>query len=141
MNRLLFALLLIAGTSQAGSIQKWVDKDGNVHYGDSPPATIKAEKITVTRPPSNPGRPLPRLGDLNAKKEADAGQQEQPASSQLSGEETRQACQSARANLDTINRSGPIRLRSTDGSERLLSTKEIDERRARYEQDIKRYCK
>jgi hypothetical protein len=33
------SLIVCASFSlSAGSVQKWVDEDGNVHYGDQPPA-------------------------------------------------------------------------------------------------------
>jgi hypothetical protein len=145
MKRFLIALIFATSSSYAGSIQKWVDENGSVHYGDSPPASIKAQKINVSRPPSNPGKPLPRLGNLNKDKEKENGTaSEDPAkpqqTAQASDEEKAKACKTARNNLDIIVRSDNVRLRLPDGSERELSDKEMDERRARYEQEIKRYC-
>ncbi len=34
------ALVLIASSPIAGGIKKWVDKDGNVHFGDVPPPSV-----------------------------------------------------------------------------------------------------
>ena len=139
MKRILIALLFASTSVQAGSIQKWVDENGNVHYGDSPPVTIKAETINVTRPPSNPGKPLPRLGDSTSKAEKPANKEpEQPAASDT--EQNAKACKTARDNLEIINRSDVIRLRLPDGGERLLSDTEIEQRRKRYQENIKRYC-
>ena len=145
MKRILIALIFAASSSHAGSIQKWVDENGNVHYGDSPPVSIKTQKINVTRPPSNPGKPLPRLGDLNKDKKAEndaAGQDSAnpQQATQNNEEEKAKACQTARNNLEIIDRSEAVRLRLPDGSDRLLTDKEMDERRARYQQQIKRYC-
>ena len=42
--------VLLPGVSPGGDIHRWVDKDGQVHYGDKPPATEAAEtveKVTV----------------------------------------------------------------------------------------------
>ena len=33
----------------AGEIQKWVDKDGNVHYGNVPPLESNAETVKIQR--------------------------------------------------------------------------------------------
>jgi len=145
MKRILIALIFATTSSYAGSIQKWVDENGNVHYGDNPPVSIKAQKINVSRPPSNPGKPLPRLGNLNKDKKNENGStSEDPGNPQQtaqdSDEEKAKACKTARNNLDIVVRSDNVRLRLPDGSERELSDKEMDERRTRYEQEIKRYC-
>jgi hypothetical protein len=36
------------------AMYKWVDENGRVVYGDTPPPGAKAEKITVTTPPADP---------------------------------------------------------------------------------------
>jgi len=61
MKHPLLLLLLVSGLAQSAGIQKWIDEDGVVHYGDTPPLRVQAEPVSVTRPPSNPGKPLPRL--------------------------------------------------------------------------------
>ncbi len=145
MKLILLALILAAGNSYAGSIQKWVDENGNVHYGDTPPVSVPTQTVDVLRPPSNPGKPLPRLGvsskdsdkvKASANKKSPASQKKAP----LSAEQKARACAAARDNLEVLDRNDIIRLRKPDGTERVLSDKEIDQRRARYDQEIKQYC-
>ena len=38
-------VLLIVSTQSYGQLYKWVDADGNVHYGDDPPESAKLEQI------------------------------------------------------------------------------------------------
>lgn len=38
----------------AAAMYKWVDENGRVVYGDTPPPGAKAEKITVTTPAADP---------------------------------------------------------------------------------------
>lgn len=45
MASLLLALLLLTPAGQA-DLYKWVDDDGKVHYGDSPPENARLKKIT-----------------------------------------------------------------------------------------------
>lgn len=68
MNRLCVLLALAAFTSAASAVNvyKWVDADGGIHYGDSPPAEVSAELIdqralpyvhsTATPPPAPAAR-------------------------------------------------------------------------------------
>ena len=57
MMYLHFVLLwLLVGYSDAGhsaEVYKWVDKDGNVHYSDSPPSDVITEEI---KPPPAPSK-------------------------------------------------------------------------------------
>lgn len=48
-SRLAVSALLVALASavNAGSIQKWVDAEGKVHYGDRPPATVMAREVKI----------------------------------------------------------------------------------------------
>ena len=40
------ALMLLIGSTQA-EVFKWIDDQGKVHFGDRPPTTVTAEKVTV----------------------------------------------------------------------------------------------
>jgi len=82
MRYLIFLILVVSTSLHAGTIQKWVDENGNVHYGDAPPVSTKTENISVQSAPSNPGKALPRLsteetdGAEGASGDDDAGVQE-----------------------------------------------------------------
>ncbi len=144
MKRLLIPLFFIACNGYAAGIQKWVDKDGNIHYGDTPPAKTQTQSIRVTRPPSNPGKPLPRFSaDDEEDKEADSAKKpgDDKKQSKSSREANKEVCKKAKADRDVITRSDIIRLRQNDGSERVLSSKEIEARRIQLDNDIKKYCK
>jgi glutaredoxin len=39
-------VFLVVSTQSYGQLYKWVDADGNVHYGDSPPEDAKLKRIT-----------------------------------------------------------------------------------------------
>jgi hypothetical protein len=145
MKRLIIPVIFIACSSHAAGIQKWVDEDGQIHYGDSPPAKSKTEQVRISRPPSNPGKALPRLGDTQKenKDEPETGG-EQPASAsapQSTEEEAKQFCDQAHKDLETLNRNSQVRLRLNDGTTRYMTQEERDQRRKQSEQDIERYCK
>lgn len=44
---LLSSLLIFSINSSAATIYKWVDAQGNQHFGSQPPAQLPSEKITV----------------------------------------------------------------------------------------------
>jgi len=140
MRYLICALMLVTLPLQAGAIKKWVDEDGNVHYGDSPPASAKTENIRVLSAPSNPGKALPRLGDSSSEGTAGSGG-EAGDPSKVPADQARAACDAAQEDLRVIRSSTRIRLKSPDGSTRYMSTEEIEERKKQAEDDAKRFCK
>lgn len=141
MRFLLYLTLLFSSSLYAGSIHKWVDEDGNVHYGDAPPVSAKTESVRVQSAPSNPGKSLPRLSNQGS------GDGTETASGTAAGDQpavpedqAKIACSHAQENLEVINRSSRVRLKAADGTERYLSTEEIEERKLAAQEDIERFC-
>ena len=56
------SIFLMAGASAQQTVYKWVDDDGVVHFGESPPEGVEAERITTDTPPPSP-RPAPTAAD------------------------------------------------------------------------------
>jgi len=55
---------LIVGVNAQQTVYKWVDEDGVVHFGESPPEGVAAETITTDAPPPlPPPRPAPTAAD------------------------------------------------------------------------------
>lgn len=142
MKRLLVLVLFFSATSYAAGIQKWTDENGQIHYGDSPPAKIKSESVRVSRPPSNPGKALPRFTgskDEDSTTASNTPQKNEPP--EPSAEEASELCAKAEKDLATLNGSARIRLQTSDGTSRLLTQEERDQRKVQTEEDIKRFCK
>ena len=55
----LMATLLLPATDAlaSGNVYRWVDEDGNVHFGDRPPEQTDAEIIIVQTNPGSAGQP------------------------------------------------------------------------------------
>lgn len=138
MRYLLFLTLLFTVPLYAGSIQKWVDEEGNVHYGDAPPNNAKTEKVRVQRAPSNPGRALPRLDAPSDEEDANTAAAAADADNE---DQMRVNCERARKNLTALTSGGRIKLNEPTGESRYLDTQEISERTIQAEKDIKTYCK
>ena len=58
------ATFLMVGVNAQQTVYKWVDENGVVHFGESPPEGVEAERITTDAPPpSPPPRPAPTAAD------------------------------------------------------------------------------
>ena len=140
MRYLIFLVLAVSSSLHAGSIQKWIDEDGNVHYGDAPPVSARTEDIKVQSAPSDPGKPLPRLSDDAAGADEDAGTEAGDNEQSAAGEKDASICARATNDLNIINTSLNIQLKQADGTTRYLNADEVKQRRARAEADIARHC-
>lgn len=134
MKRLLIPILLFSTSSFAASIQKWVDENGQIHYGDSPPAKAQTESVRVSRPPSNPGKPLPKFNP-------DEGKETKSSRPELPEEEAKAICDRAHQDLVIIENTEIVRVRTEDDGERVLSKEEIEQRREQAQNDIDTYCR
>lgn len=140
MRYLICAALLASLSLHAGTIKKWTDADGNVHYGDSPPVSVKTENVRVLSPPSNPGKALPRLSDTNPEEAANSTGAGGNAG-KVPADQAKAACDQAKEDLKVISSSSRIRLKAADGTTRYMTTEEIEQRKTQSEADIKQFCK
>ena len=142
---LLILALIFSAHSHAAGIKKWEDESGQVNYGDSPPANVESKAVRVTRPPSNPGKALPRFSGSQGEQPQSPDQQAQvpaaPEEPDVPQEQAAQLCEEAKSDLVKLNRSDNIRVRSKDGSVRYMSAQEREERRKLTEEDIEQFCK
>jgi len=144
--RVIICLFILASSSLfAGEILKWVDEDGNIHYGDAPPISAETERVRVLSAPSNPGKALPRLstdgstGNGN-KRDTDVAASDAQDDLKLPANQAIIACEEATADLKVMNRSSRIRLRSADGTTRYMTSEEIDVRRENAEKAVSLHC-
>ena len=142
MRYLIYLTLLTSMSLHAGAIHKWVDDDGNVHYGDAPPVSAKTEGVRVQSAPSNPGKALPRLSKPASSTDTAAGGDPTATANNenVPDDQAKIACDQATEDLKVIGRSSRIKLKAADGSTRYLSSEEIEERKEQAEADIERFC-
>ena len=138
MRYFIYLIIFLSTSVQAGSIQKWVDEDGNIHYGDAPPVSVKTEQVRVIGAPSDPGKALPRLNNSGSGDSASSGE---PGPSDVPEDQAKLACDRAQEDLKVLKSSSRIKLKAADGTSRYMTTEEIEERRKTSEEDVKNYCK
>lgn len=68
-------LAVAAAAAQAGSVYRWVDKDGTVVFGDEPPPGSAAQEIEI--PPANVIRGLPPRPATETPLSADSAPEEE----------------------------------------------------------------
>ncbi|MCP4492224.1 MAG: DUF4124 domain-containing protein [Gammaproteobacteria bacterium] len=139
MRYFIYLVLLTYSSIHAGSIKKWVDAEGNIYYGDSPPAHVNTQEVRVVGAPSNTGKALPRLNTSDSNT-TPAGGTEEPGSDKVPKDQAKIACDNAQDDLKVIKRNNRIKLRAADGTTRYMTTEEIEERRKKAEEDVKNFC-
>jgi hypothetical protein len=160
MNRVLVILAALAFAAAASAqAYKWVDKDGKVRYGDTPPPGVKATPLKL---PSGPKPPPPPPSADAAKKDAPAKKDEKPLTPEqafqkrqkerqeadekaqkerAAAEENRQQCEIAQANLRTVQ-SGQRMSTTNAAGERIFMDDEARERALQNAQKaVSEWCK
>ena len=141
MKYLVCLFILISSSAYAGSIHKWVDEEGNTHYGDAPPASVTTKELRVDVVPSDPGKALPRLGTSDSASASGGGSTSSgKPGSKVPADQAKTACEQAQGDLKIISSSPRIRLKNADGSSRYMTTEEIKARRENAEKDVKEFC-
>lgn len=132
----LLLLVLGAGTGQAATVYRWVDAEGRVHYGQTPPARGEAQALQTREPrpasppvaapaPVEPGRFLQQAEERRAAEQA-ARQEEARRKA-----ESAQRCSEARTRLAALEEATPRRLLVTtaEGQSARMTEEEWNRRR------------
>lgn len=152
MTRIL--LVLIVSLSFAGALfaemYKWVDEEGNVHYGDCPPADCNPEKVEATPGPSEEENQLSRdrlkkLLDQQRQSEdlrrrSEEKKKQERAAEKKEKVERKKRCIYARQNLHVLDIKRAVYFINENGERVYLDdearTKEIE----RLKKEIETYC-
>jgi type IV secretory pathway VirB10-like protein len=124
---LLFAVAVVFAGSAAAQQYKWVDKDGKVRYGDTPPAGVKA---TPLKPPP-PGVPAPASAPASKGPLTSAEKEAEFRKRQIEGEKLTAKEQQARQEMESRKENcarAQETLRSVEGGQRIARTDAKGER-------------
>jgi hypothetical protein len=154
---MLKALLLATSLAFAGAAAaqyKWVDQNGKVQYGDTPPA---GARISTVRPPSGPAQPEPAAEGKKDEKaplttaEKDAefrkrqleGEQnrEKQAKAQQEADTKRENCARAQDYLRTLESGQRIARTNAKGEREVLEDAQIAQEVARARKSTQEWCK
>lgn len=140
------ALTFAAGAT-ASEIYKWVDEDGNVHYEDRPSGAATEERLNVTYSRTNSGavndRTQARLDRQSERAEAKsqrAAAEQEAADNAAAEAERAQACERARARLETYLQSRRLYRTDANGERVYLDDSQRQEARQKAEEQVSEFC-
>jgi hypothetical protein len=136
----LLALTPALGVAQ--SVYKWTDENGVTHFGDRQPSGKQSERVSIkTGRPSGDSRQSPqeRLGEMEEQQRQEQQRADESAAERAQRKQREAACETARSNLDIIERNSRIRVEE-DGEQRFLSPEEINEKRQEFQTMVEENC-
>jgi hypothetical protein len=153
MKRTFLLVALLAAAAGASAQQyKWVDRNGRVQYGDTPPAGVNA---TALRAPSGRAALAPASADAAARKgpltaaEQDAAfrkrrenaekDREKQAQADQRAQEKRENCENARAAARSLE-SGRVSRTNAQGERYFMEDAEIQREMERARRAIQQEC-
>ena len=135
-------LLLGAASVGAEGVYKWVDSQGRLHFGGTPPPGTKADRVN-TPPAAEPAssgatKTWQEQLELSGQRKRLAQEQEQKASQNR--QEYQQRCLDARRALDTLNRERPIYRVDAQGEREYMEDSQRQAARDAANQRVATYC-
>lgn len=115
----LLAMLCALQPAWGAKVYKWVDGQGEVHYGQAAPPDASATVITTRKSPVSEEEARSRLKALTGEaseqgEEARQDQQNQKLAQDYAARR-KQNCETARSNLKVLESSAPVQAQGTDG--------------------------
>ena len=135
---------LLASDAGAAEIYRWVDAEGKVHFADSPPPDIKAERLHIPSAPTDPA--AVELNDAarevrENRREADAIVASNAVKEAAAKAEAKaNACEGARKRYEAVQHSRKFSSTSADGKESWLSGADADDLKSKLKADAEAKC-
>jgi hypothetical protein len=139
--------LIIAGVVAAAisvhaeDIYKWVDGQGQVHFGSQPPMGAKAKRMNPSAPAQGAVDPASswqqQLTRSNMRHLQKQQGEDQAARKQ---QQDNQRCLAARASVDSLNRGGAVYRLDSQGAREYFSEEERQAAMANANQRVAAYC-
>lgn len=126
-RRLLLLLLALPPLAQAASVYRWVDAQGQVHYGQAPPPAAGAEPHSVKVSPASPAPPPSARPSATA---VPAPATKPAADPAVERAERAKRCTAARERIQYLEDQTPRRLgvEQPDGTLARMTEEEFQER-------------
>ena len=139
-----FSILLLVAMSPANAAMfKWTDANGNVQYGEHPPAGAGAEHIKAApEPASTPAAPSlqQQVDALDKRLATEAEQKAETEQKKQDAENRKINCTNAKNNLEQLRMGGHRLTRMPDGSYERLEEKQQQALISKNEKAIKEFC-
>lgn len=133
-------LLALSTSAMAGQIYKWVDAQGNTHFGAQPPEGQQAAEVNPNISQPKIAAPQPaKLDDSKKDTEQEKLDQDARAAAAKQEKERKTFCEETRKDLAQIKANPRLRIEEK-GEVRRLTEDERQERIAKSEASIKEHC-
>jgi hypothetical protein len=142
-DKIFFLILLLAAGPVGAEIFRWTDADGNVQYGQHPPAGADATHIRAKPAPKSApaAKPLQQqMDELDARLEAKRQHEAEAASKQQDDERRQLNCSNARNNVEQLSYGGNRMVRMPDGSHARLDEPRRLAELEKYRKAVEEYC-
>lgn len=145
-NQVITALMLccLAMSVQAGGVYKWVDQDGNVHFGDQPTdgnaAQIAQPKTQVPADPAYQERLQRQKQYLEARQEEHEQAKQKAAEEKTQKAERHAKCQKAKEQLAYLEAHTRLYASLPNGEQKFLSAVERETELAKMRQQVAEFC-
>jgi Domain of unknown function (DUF4124) len=141
----LFTALALGSTTGFAGIYKWVDAEGNVHYGQQRPTNSPSEKVQVQqytpRDTSTYKRPGTKDGSKDDKKTAPTAEPEERKETAAEKKRRLASCDQVRQNIAQMESRGRIRSKDKDGNLVYLSQADKEAKMAKSQSFLSKNCK
>ncbi len=156
MKTYLTLFLLLCSMNSYAALNKWVDKNGDVHYSDQPPpANVKAQTLrpigsaVPAAKPSQSAASAPAAAKTVAEREAELKKAQQAkkeaadkaAQEQAQKEANKTNCAAAQQNLRTLQEGTRMVEIDANGERSYLDDAQRQQRTVKAQQDISAFCK
>ncbi len=143
-----FFITFFIAHANAESVYKWVDEQGNIHYGDRP-QDAAAQTLHVPLPPPVDEASQQRLNalikqskDTTNKKEKETATAKSATKSDPSKEEMEKNCSMAKENLAKLEGASALLFEADkDGNRRILPLEERNKTTETMRKETERWCK
>jgi len=151
MNRtLLFVCIMGIAFAAMAQQYKWVDKDGKVRYGDTPPPGVKA---TPLKPPPGSSQPTPAAAKKDGekplspeaafrKRQQEAKEKDEKAAKERTDAESKRTnCDSAQASLRQIQSGQRMSTMNAAGERVFIDDDQRAKEMERAQRSVNEWCK
>ena len=141
---LVICLALVAVNISYAGVYKWVDEDGQVHFGDNPQGTSKSERVKIRKAPPPDPSTLERLNSrekfLDAKEKERANEQDTLEKAEKKKAAYKEFCEKTRERLTMLERGGRLYAVETSGEKNYLTEEDRQAEIALAKEDLKKHC-
>jgi len=134
--------LVMPGTSHAG-VYKWVDENGQVHYGDEP-GQSEAQQVTIRQNETTKPRQINKADVEISDKPADKSTEKasaEPEEPVIPKKEKQRLCNQAKSDYATISSRGRMREINKKGEYVYLTEEQRQQRLAAAKKKQREYCR